>query len=335
MNEVPLDETSILEESDPLLDLAKKHFGASFLFPYQRLVICSTLEACGFYGPERAEETNPHRIIILPTGAGKSLCFSLPALIMEKPTLILYPLLGLMGDQERRFREAGMSCAVLRGGQGQAEREKIWRALEMGELKVLLSNPETLLTEAVMSRLKGIKPGHLVIDETHTVSEWGDTFRPAYLRLREIIQETGVPMVSAYTATASPRILERLKEIIFSGLEPALVSANPDRPNITYRVIPVLSKTRALAGLLGKGPAALERPALVFCRSRAGAELTARELRKALGSRGVFFYHAGLSREEKQSIEAWFFSSRSGILAATCAYGMGVDKPDKIGRAHV
>lgn len=333
------EDSDYLEDSDVLLTTAREDFGITYLFPYQRLVIHNILEAAGVPGfaLSEGEDSKPHQIIILPTGAGKSLCFMLPARLLEGLTLVIFPLLSLMADQARRVEEAGMKAVLLRGGQSPRERQNIWRSIDEGRTQIILSNPETLLTDSVLSRLKKTNIAHLVVDEMHTVSEWGDSFRPVYLELGRLISELGVSIVSAFTATASKIILRRIKEIIFPESSPHLIAANPDRPNISYFVHPVLSKNNALYQLLlprdgGKVPEQLyplppvPRPAIVFCRSRVTTELTAACLRRRLGEADIFFYHAGLEKGEKQKVEEWFFRSEKGILCATCAYGMGVDK---------
>ncbi len=296
-------------DQDPIDQIAKENFGIDYLFPFQRLVVSNILE-------------KRDQIVILPTGAGKSLCFSLPALLLEGPTLIIFPLLALMSDQARRLEETGHGVAIVRGGQGKSEREKIWREIETGKITYILSNPETLIQEKTAARLKNLSISHMVIDEAHTVSEWGDSFRPSYLKLAEIRHLAEIPQVSAFTATASEHVLKRIREIIFEDSNPHLVQSVPDRPNISYSVHPALSKDREIRAQVETA----ERPAIIFCRSRTATELTARMLRRAFSDERIRFYHAGLSREEKKSVEEWFFESNDGILAATCAYGMGVDK---------
>lgn len=298
-------------QEDPIVRIAQQRFGVRYLYPYQRLVISNILES-------------RDQIIILPTGAGKSLCFSLPALLLNGPTLIIFPLLALMADQARRLEETGHGVAIIRGGQRKNEREKIWRDIESGRVTYILSNPETLIRDKTAERLKKVSISHMVIDEAHTVSEWGESFRPAYLRLAEIRKVAGIPQVSAFTATASEYVLKRMCEIIFEDSKPHLVQAVPDRPNIHYSVRRVLSKINELRSLASK----VQRPAIVFCRSRTSSELTSRILKDFGHQDAVRFYHAGLTPEEKTSVETWFFSSKTGILAATCAYGMGVDKKD-------
>ena len=324
--------------SDPLTSIAKKHFGIDYLFPYQRLAVFNILEAAGVPGFAPAPQVNPvtgeretpdtapHQIIILPTGAGKSLCFMLPAILLEGATLVVFPLLSLIADQARRLIEAKMKPGVLRGGQSRAEREEVWRGVESGEIKMVLTNPETALSPKVLPKLKELNIQHLVIDEMHTVSEWGESFRPVYLEIGRLAPEAGIQSVTAFTATASPLILEKVKKIVFPGLSPNIITANPDRPNISYRVISCLSKNHELVNLLSKGDSSVKRPAIVFCSSRTGTELTAALLRRRLKENQIYFYHAGLTKEEKADVEKWFFDSGNGILVATCAYGMGVDK---------
>ncbi|MCK5201699.1 MAG: ATP-dependent DNA helicase RecQ, partial [Spirochaetales bacterium] len=190
---------------------------------------------------------------------------------------------------------------------------------------------ETILKTNMLLKLESFTVSHIVIDETHTVSEWGDTFRPVYLELSKLTcgfeDSESTPVVTAFTATASDKILSRVKEIVFPGKSPELIAANPDRPNISYRVIHSISKNRQLIELLTtSGDEAYGYPVLIFSRSRSGAELTACMLRERMGKDNIFFYHAGLDRDEKKIIEEWFFDSNDGILIATCAYGMGVDK---------
>ena len=298
-------------DGDPLSEAALNQLGAQYLFPYQRLVISNILE-------ER------NQIVILPTGAGKSLCYMLPALLIKGLTLAVFPLLSLMSDQQRRLESSAVSCALLRGGQSRAERDSVWEACAENEIRVILTNPECLVQPKVCERLSRLRVAHFVVDEMHTVSEWGESFRPAYLEIGPALETIKPRVVTAFTATASARILEKVQGLIFPGEAPHLVRGNPDRPNITYRVRPTLAKDREIRVLAET----VGRPALIFCRSRTGTEMTARMLRSRSSDSRVRFYHAGLSREEKQAVEQWFYASEDGILAATCAYGMGVDKPN-------
>ena len=276
------------------------------------------------------------QIVILPTGAGKSLCFQFPAMLLGGPTLVLYPILSLMADQQRRLAQQGLSPVLLRGGQTQEERDQIWQKIRSGESRFIIANPEVLLTAKMTEMLKNLNIAHVVIDEAHCVSEWGESFRPSYLQIGEIIAACGDPLVTAFTATASAPVLEKIEKYVFntdqnnSGSDVRRIIGNPDRSNICYSAKGCVLRDLAVRDLLLKS----ELPAIVFCSSRPGTEKLASWLAcefdeiKPDTMPQPRFYHAGLSREEKDEIEKWFFSNSYGVLVSTCAYGMGVDKAD-------
>ncbi len=322
------------EADDPVLSVAKNVFGVSHLYPWQRLVIGNILDAAadmaagspGLANDSAAGATDVfcmgRQIVLLPTGAGKSMCFLLPALMLPGPTLVFYPLLALMADQKRRLEQNGIECVVFRGGQSEDEREENFRRLAVGA-KIILANPEVLQSERLLQRFKACNISHIAIDEAHCVAEWGDTFRPAYLTLGKIIETLSVPLVTAFTATASPTVLERVSQVLFGG-SCHLVRGESDRPNIHYSVQYAWAKKKAACRLA----VTEQKPMLIFCGTRAKAEDMARELFECVGSDKVRFYHAGLSRQEKDAVEKWFFPKTDAILCCTCAFGMGVDKPD-------
>lgn len=302
------------ELRDPILDTARAAFGITYLYPYQRLVVSNTIDA---------DAERRFQVVVLPTGSGKSLCFMLPALLVEGVTVVVYPLLALIDDQARRMTEGGVASVVLRGGQSRAERTRLLARVASGDVRCVLTNPETLQDAVVRDRLANTAVSHLVIDEAHCVTEWGETFRPAYLTLQEGIKALAPRVVTAFTATASPVVLDALIRALF-GDEPAhLVQADPDRPNIAYSVIRTPTREQTLVDLVRGG---MERPAIVFCRSRGRTESVARELAAVAGHNRCAAYHAGLPREERTEIERWFSASEDGVLAATCAYGLGMDK---------
>ncbi|MCF7948709.1 MAG: RecQ family ATP-dependent DNA helicase [Spirochaetia bacterium] len=334
-----------LEWEDPVSRAARERFGIPYLFPYQRLVISNVLEAAGYFDHTEAQSdqveqertTAPPRrqLVVLPTGAGKSLCFMLPGVLLADITLLIFPLLSLMADQLRRLNEQGIPAALLSGGQGRQEKEEIWRRAAAGELRFLLSNPETLIQPLSLEHLRALPIAHVVLDEAHTIPTWGVQFRDALLRIPEIIQACRPHIVSAFTATASEKIEADLQALFTQPDDAAddlplhVIRANPDRPNISYHVIESLCKMHDLRRLLDpEYPYALPRPAIVFCATRKQAQRCAMQLRSSLGSGKIYFYHAGLEREEKQRIQKWFFHSNDGILTATNAFGMGVDKAD-------
>ncbi|MDR1095286.1 MAG: RecQ family ATP-dependent DNA helicase [Spirochaetaceae bacterium] len=344
---------------DPISAAVQELFGLSYLFPYQRLVVSNILEAAeaggiavrwpsqaarraeadiaaddaeagAENGGENEAKTDAEndrgslgrQIVILPTGAGKSLCFQLPAMLLDGPTLVIYPLLSLMADQDRRLAEKNFAPVTLRGGQSREERESVFRRIKSGESRFIIANPEVLLTQSVMEKLPELGIVHVVVDESHCVSEWGESFRPSYLEAGRIVEATLAPMVTAFTATASAAVLEKIDRIIFGGKGAHRIIGNPDRGNICYHAVGTLLRDRTVRSLLARH----QRPAIVFCSSRPGTEKLARYLRNELGETGIKFYHAGLTREEKSAVEKWFFDSAEGVLVATCAYGMGVDK---------
>ncbi|MDR2901308.1 MAG: RecQ family zinc-binding domain-containing protein, partial [Treponema sp.] len=176
----------------------------------------------------------------------------------------------------------------------------------------------------VFNKLETLGIVHLVIDEAHCVSEWGESFRPSYLEIGKIIAAAKVPIITAFTATASAPVLEKIERYIFGGEGAHKILGNPNRINIYYYAQGAILRNLAVKDAILKN----ERPAIVFCSSRTGTEKLAHYLRENLNDNEIRFYHAGLSREEKTKVEEWFFKSPSGILTATCAYGMGVDKAD-------
>lgn len=355
---IPFDqyiEREYIEENRPIQDTALKYFGILYVYPWQILVVANILDAAaqneknlekealektanenlsknnrldekeeneddGIFDEDGAERGK--QIVLLPTGAGKSLCFLIPALLLKGPTLIIYPLIALMNDQERRMRDGGIRPVIFRGNQTKDERNAEFEALKKGA-KIILANPEVLQSEALISQLAKANISHLAIDEAHCVSEWGDSFRPAYLTLGKIIQKLGIKTVTAFTATASQTVLSRIAEVLFEN-KAHIVRSESDRKNILYYVKRCAAKQKAVL------ETAIEeaKPLIVFCATRNRAEKTAKNLITYFGVEKVKFYHAGLAKEEKEAVEKWFFPKSDAILCATCAFGMGVDKKD-------
>ncbi len=319
------EEGELSKDVDTVTEAACKAFGIKYLFPWQRIVIANILDSA-FSSDEEIEEDEAvckgRQIVLLPTGAGKSLCFLTPALILPGPTLVLYPLLALMADQKRRMDAGGLKSVVFKGGQSREEREENFKMIRDGA-KIILANPEVLQNPNLVKELASCNISHIAIDEAHCVSEWGDSFRPAYLTLGSIIQQLNVKVVTAFTATASPKVLSRVSDVLFGG-QVHIVRSDSDRPNIHYNVVNTFAKKKEAFRLaLSK-----ERPLLIFCGTRAKSEGMARELAAYFGPNTdkVRFYHAGLPKDVKTATEQWFYNSDDGILCATCAYGMGVDK---------
>ena len=297
---------------DPLNELAQRRLGISYLFPYQRLVIANLLEG-------------RHQIVVLPTGAGKSVCFMFPAVVLEGVTLVVLPLLALLEDLYRRMTEAGLPVAVLRGGQSRDQRAATLKRVANRDARLVLVTPEAALGERLLAALADAGTiEHLVVDEAHCISQWGDTFRPTYLRLNELVEALHPRVVSAFTATATPAVLNRVREVLYPGGGAHLVAGDPDRPNIHYAVAATAAPLHGIARLVAASP----RPLIVFARSRRGVEEICWQLRRRLPRVSCRFYHAGLNAAERKRLETWFLASDDGVLVATSAYGMGVDKPN-------
>lgn len=309
---------------DELNRLAKSIFNIDYIFPYQRLVITNTLKSAGYYGESEKIESIDKQLVLLPTGAGKSLCFMYPGIVLKGVTLIIFPLLSLMADQERRINDTGEKALTLSGSTTRSEWNNARSKIEENRIKFILTNPETLIGPKAINLFKNIKFSQIVIDEAHTLSEWGESFRPAYLKIGAILEQLSCPTITAFTATASERIIKNINNYLFSNQKVNIVRGNPDRENIHYSTTYSLAKKESLLGILKN----LNTPTIVFHSSRVSCEVTARYLSYRLQRRDILYYHAGLDKESKKEIEEWFFKSNSGILNATCAYGMGIDKSD-------
>lgn len=306
-------------------ELLRSQFHLESLYPYQELVIRSILERGGLFGEEDSDSAPVRELVILPTGSGKSVCFMLPAILLEPITIVVYPLLALMNDQKRRAEQAGLKAGCLRGGQSKEERTLLFDRLARSEIKFLITNPEVLTNESVILQLQRMPIALFVIDEVHTVTQWGESFRPAYLHLKEVIRRLAPAQVVAFTATASPRIIDRIQKLLFADNPVHIVRGNPDRPNIRYRTLPTLAPLHDLEMLCTY---TITRPVLIFCDSRLKCEQIAWELLLRTGDRHIRYYHAGLDRSERNATERWFFESTEGVLVSTSAYGLGVDKRD-------
>ena len=347
-------EYSLEKTADAVSICARTVFGIPALYPWQRLVIANILDAV--HAAEAVERPSNsvfaegqendfpagtgeplselydedgvlrgRQIVLLPTGAGKSLCFQVPALLLDKPTLIIYPLLALMSDQMRRMCEGNLEPVLFRGGQSREERAAQCARLEGTDgkppAKLIIANPDILMQEEVLNRLAKRGIAHLAIDEAHCVSEWGDSFRPAYRTLKQVIETLKPPAVTAFTATAGNEVLKRIGEVLFDG-RAHLVRGESDRTNIAYYV----RQCRVKAPVLLQEVMQRQRPTVIFCATRNGTEQTAAFLRYTLRDKAIRFYHAGLQRDEKDEVEQWFHRHDSAILVTTCAWGMGVDK---------
>ena len=298
-------------------------FHLTSLYPFQELVIKKILEQEGHYGEALVKPGVQSHLIILPTGSGKSVCFTLPAMLLSSITLIIYPLLSLLSDQKRRMEELGEHPVILKGGQSAQEREKLFEHLTQRDSHIILTTAEMLENQTIREKLHQLPISLVVIDEAHVIAQWGLTFRPSYLHLKEHILTLPCHQILAFTATSDSYITKVINDILSPRRKMDIIRGNIDRENIYYQVIPTLSKIHTLYQIVKDENF---RPAIVFFRSRKGCEQISIELLKRLRAPIIRPYHAKLDPSERKKTEQWFFSHDGAILCATSAYGMGVDK---------
>jgi ATP-dependent DNA helicase RecQ len=266
-----------------------------------------------------------HTLAVMPTGAGKSLCYQLPALERQGTALVIAPLIALMHDQIRSARAIGLKAASLTSAD--ADREQTVQRFRAGELDLLYVAPERATGEAFRRLVDRADLALIAIDEAHCVSDWGHDFRPDYRQLRPLLDDNaGIPRL-ALTATADRRT--RADILTQLGIpEDGLVIAGFDRPNIRYHVRRRDGISAQLKTLASQQPG----PGIVYAPSRDKAERIAEQL--AAGGRPALPYHAGLEPWVRARNQAAFVKSEEMVIAATVAFGMGIDKPDVRFVAH-
>lgn len=260
-------------------------------------------------------------LLVMPTGAGKSLCYQLPAMIDDRLTVVVSPLVSLMQDQVDGL--GGRAELINAQRQGAENKATLERAIA-GHTRMLYVAPERFAIPGFVERLRAANVGLFVVDEAHCVSEWGHDFRPEYMRLGEVARALQVKSIFAATATATPRVALDIARRL--GLrEPVRITTGFDRPNLSYDVVPIASertKQATLSALL-REPEAL--PAIVYAGTRKKANEISKTLQSELGVR-VPAYHAGLDREPRAEAQRAFMLGQAPIMVATNAFGMGVDK---------
>ena len=260
-----------------------------------------------------------HTLAVMPTGAGKSLCYQLPALAREGTALVISPLIALMHDQIRAASAVGIKAASLTSADG--DREETMRRFRDGQLDLLYVAPERATTDGFRRLIDRAHLSLIAIDEAHCVSEWGHDFRPDYRQLTGILDDhRDIPRL-ALTATADRRT--RADILAQLGIpEDGLIIAGFDRPNIRYMVRPREQTGKQLRDLLAERPG----PAIIYAPSRDKAAKFAEQI--AASGRPALPYHAGLEPAVRKRNQAAFVHSEEMVMAATVAFGMGIDKPD-------
>ncbi|MDX6721309.1 MAG: ATP-dependent helicase RecQ [Solirubrobacteraceae bacterium] len=300
---------------DPAAAL-REHFGFDSFRPGQEQAVRAAI------GPPARDV-----LAVMPAGAGKSLCYQLPALVRDDLTLVVSPLVSLMQDQVDALAAIAPGRVALVNAQrdGAENRAALERAAA-GELRLLYVAPERFSSAPFLEAMKATRIGLFVVDEAHCVSQWGHDFRPDYFRLADAARRLEAEAIIASTATATPRVARDI-EVRLGLRDPVRVATGFERPNISFAVIPCATaqaKHRHIAAALA-APGAT--PAIVYAGTRAGAEKLALRLSPALaGCVGV--YHAGLGREQRAVVQRRFMNAELSVVVATNAFGMGIDKAD-------
>ena len=264
-------------------------------------------------------------LAIFPTGGGKSLCYQLPALMLDGLTLVVSPLIALMKDQVDALTRLGISAARLDSSLSAEEAKRIYQSIENGEVKLLYVSPERLKNERFVQRLKRLRISLMAIDEAHCISEWGHNFRPDYLKLAELARTLRVERVLALTATATPAVAADICRQ-FDIAKQDHVQTSFRRPNLHIRVTPCSRKERLPLLLQGLAKQDADASTIVYVTLQDTAERVAEVLR-GNGYRAAF-YHAGMEDEPRAEVQDAFMSGRLNIVVATIAFGMGIDKAD-------
>ena len=293
-----------------LLAALRGHFGHESFRPGQLQVLQAVL-------------VGKPTLAVMPTGAGKSLCYQLPSLVLEGVTLVVSPLVALMKDQVDRLRARGVRAAFVNSSQTDAERGQAEAALASGQLKLVFVAPERFRSPSFRQALSRTSLALVAVDEAHCVSEWGHSFRPAYARLGELVESLKPPRLLALTATASPDVrADVLRALRFR--HPHVAIAGFDRANLHLEVHALSTEAEKRDTLLAAVRA--HSPAIAYSATRRQAVALARHL----AQHGVeaAAYHGGLEADERSRVQEAFAAGRLAVVVATNAFGLGVDKAD-------
>lgn len=296
-----------------LLNALKKYFGFDKFKGNQEAIMTNLLEGKDTF-------------VLMPTGGGKSLCYQLPALMMDGTAIVVSPLIALMKNQVdamRNFSENDSTAHFLNSSLSKAESNSVKADVTSGKTKLLYVAPESLTKEDNIEFLKGVKISFYAIDEAHCISEWGHDFRPEYRRIRPIINEIGTRPVIALTATATPKVQHDIQKNL--GMSDAAVfKSSFNRENLYYEVRP---KTKNIDREIIRFIKASEgKSGIIYCLSRQKVEELAETLR--VNNIRALPYHAGMEGTARSAHQDAFLLEKVDVIVATIAFGMGIDKPD-------
>lgn len=268
-------------------------------------------------------------LAIMPTGGGKSLCYQLPAVVMEGVTVVVSPLIALMKDQVDALQRKGIAATMINSSVGAGEQRERLDALRAGKLKLVYIAPERFRSRSFLEALQAVPIALFAIDEAHCLSQWGHDFRPDYLRIGEALDYLGRPQTAAFTATATPVVRQDILKSL--GLrQPFECISGFERPNLSLRVRPVEKVRLKFARL--KKIIEKHKTGIIYCATRRKVE----EVAETLFDWNVpcVAYHGGMKDDERERAQNLFIERRRDVAVATNAFGMGIDRPDVRFVAH-
>ena len=286
----------------------KTYFGYDSFRPGQSTVVSAIL-------------SGRDALAIMPTGAGKSLCYQIPALLLPGLTLVISPLISLMQDQVKGLSAAGIPAAYINSALTENQIAKALQLAAQGSYKIVYVAPERLESPAFQNFAASAEISMLTVDEAHCISQWGQDFRPSYLRILDFIDTLPKrPIVSAFTATATREVKDDIAETLRLQ-DPEIVITGFDRPNLYYRVEPTRRKDAFVADYVRSHPG---ESGIIYCATRKNVDAVQEMLQDA----GITAarYHAGMSNEERRQSQNDFIYDAAPVIVATNAFGMGIDK---------
>ncbi|QAA31597.1 DNA helicase RecQ [Clostridium manihotivorum] len=300
----------IKEFDDKALEILNKYFGYNSFRPGQKEIIDEIL---------KGNDT----VAIMPTGGGKSICYQVPAMIIEGLTIVVSPLISLMKDQVDAIRDIGIESAYINSTLSNKEIDEIFETALSGKLKILYVAPERLETSQFLNLVSTIEVGFVAIDEAHCVSQWGHDFRTSYRFIKSFINILNKrPIVAAFTATATSEVREDIAKLL--GLQqPKVFISGFDRENIKINIIKGANKKHFILDFIKEN---LESAGIIYAATRKEVD----SIHEYLSSKNISCtrYHAGLSDDERSRNQEDFVYDRYNVMIATNAFGMGIDKPN-------